>query len=74
LSLGSVPVESNVANLHGHVLENDVGLLLQVFLDGLLHGRFGMNSTQPLASDRPCQPQSYKAHHYRPHANLLCLK
>jgi hypothetical protein len=49
LGLSSISVERNVANFHSHVLENDVRLLLQVFLDRLLNRRFGMNSDQPVA-------------------------
>jgi hypothetical protein len=49
LGLGRVPAERNLANLHGHVLENDVRLLLQVFLDRLLNRSFGMNPAQPVA-------------------------
>jgi len=63
LGHGSVPTEGNVANLHGHVLENDVPLLLQVFLDRLLNRRFGMNPAQPVAGGEACPYYDHETHY-----------
>ena len=79
------PREGDVVDLHGHVLENDVRLLLQVFLDRLLNRRFGMNplngckrpnlptpELQDSSLPRASEPPVFET--TLPHAALDCQK
>ena len=52
------PLKGTSVQLHGHVLENDVGLLLQVFLDRLLNCRFGINSAELWQAAEPANPSN----------------
>jgi hypothetical protein len=68
-----VSAEGHVAHFHRHILEENVWLLFQVLLDGLLNCPFRINSTEFVASRRRNHTQDYKTNYHRAHWDLPCL-